>query len=220
VIRGRPRAGNRRVPTFARDEMNGVLKATLIACMAIGPAITTGAAAQDGSRHGRDHDGARAAQYDAEAKHGYRDRRHDSRHDSRHDRHDRYDRHRGHDRHAHHDRHRHSPRYSISFGYGPSYGYGGAYYGGGYYDGYSHYTPRRYRAPSRYMYPAGYRAYSWRVGQHLPRGYYAPSYYVDYRAYGLAPPPYGYHWVRVDNDILLVAIASGLVADVLSGIFY
>ena len=43
---------------------------------------------------------------------------------------------------------------------------------------------------------------------------------MDYRPYRLAPPPYGHHWVRVDNDVLLVALSTGLVVDSIYGLFY
>lgn len=86
--------------------------------------------------------------------------------------------------------------------------------------GYNWYPQYRYRAPVRYVYPRGYRAYQWRVGYRLPSSYYAPSYYVNYNSYGLPPPPYGYRWVRVDRDVVLVAIASGLIRDVLYGLYY
>lgn len=78
----------------------------------------------------------------------------------------------------------------------------------------------RYRAPVRYVYPRGYAPYQWRVGHRLPRHYYDRHYYVDYRAYRLPPPPYGYHWVRVDRDVVLVALATGLIRDVLYGLYY
>lgn len=36
----------------------------------------------------------------------------------------------------------------------------------------------------------------------------------DYRSYRLRPPPRGYHWVRDDNNnLLLVAIATGVITD-------
>lgn len=76
-----------------------------------------------------------------------------------------------------------------------------------------------YRAP-HYVRPYGYHPYRWAAGHHLPRPYYGSSYYVDYRPYRLAPPPYGHHWVRVDNDVFLVALASGLIADAVYGIFH
>ncbi|MBB3441568.1 RcnB family protein [Sinorhizobium sp. B11] len=38
----------------------------------------------------------------------------------------------------------------------------------------------------------------------------------DYRRYRLAPPPRGYHWVRADNDYLLVGIASGVISSIIA----
>jgi Ni/Co efflux regulator RcnB len=77
-----------------------------------------------------------------------------------------------------------------------------------------------YPAPAYYVRPRGYRAHRWAHGHYLPRAYYGPSYYVDYRPYQLAPPPYGHRWVRVDNDVLLVALTTGLVADAVYGLFH
>jgi len=55
---------------------------------------------------------------------------------------------------------------------------------------------------------------------HWERGhrYYGPSYVVrDYGYYRLRPPPRGYHWVRDDNnDLLLVAITTGIILDIAS----
>lgn len=84
--------------------------------------------------------------------------------------------------------------------------------------GYSH--PKRFYGGAYYR-PYGYRYYSWRRGDYLPGAYYAPRYIVrDYRAYRLYAPPRGYRWVRVDNDVVLAAIASGLVVGVVSNLFY
>jgi len=83
-----------------------------------------------------------------------------------------------------------------------------------------YYAPQRYRAPVRYVYPTGHYISGWHVGTYLPRHYYAPSYYVDYRHYGLMPPPRGHYWVRIDSDVVLVAIATGLVTRVLYDLFY
>ncbi len=45
--------------------------------------------------------------------------------------------------------------------------------------------------------------------------YYGPTYVVrNYGYYRLRPPPRGYHWVRADNDYLLVAVATGIILDV------
>ncbi|HEU0152256.1 MAG TPA: RcnB family protein [Arenimonas sp.] len=87
-------------------------------------------------------------------------------------------------------------------------------------NGYRWQPQYRYRAPVRYVYPRGYAPYQWRVGHRLPRHYYERNYYVDYRAYQLPPPPYGYHWIRVDHDVVLVALATGLIRDVLYGLYY
>lgn len=65
----------------------------------------------------------------------------------------------------------------------------------------------------------GWARQSFRRGQRVPVVYLQPRYYVtDYRGYGLAPPPYGYRWVRPYNDsgeYLLVQVATGLIAQVL-----
>lgn len=47
--------------------------------------------------------------------------------------------------------------------------------------------------------------------------YRQPVYVVsDYRGYGLRHPPRGYHWMRDDyGDYLLVAVATGLIADLI-----
>lgn len=77
-----------------------------------------------------------------------------------------------------------------------------------------------YLAP-RYEPPRGYEHRAWARGQVLPRDYYAERYViVDYGHYGLRPPPRGYHWVRVDNDVVLVAITSGVIADVMLELLY
>lgn len=89
--------------------------------------------------------------------------------------------------------------------------------------------PRRYpyyRSQFRYQVghyyrPHGYRYYTWHRGDRLPVAYYAPRYVIrDYGAYHLHRPPHGYHWVRVDNDVVLAAIATGVVLQVVNHIFY
>ena len=39
----------------------------------------------------------------------------------------------------------------------------------------------------------------------------------DYRRHGLKRPAPGHRWVRVDNDYLLVTIASGIIAGIIAG---
>lgn len=158
-------------------------------------AVTSPAMARDG-RHDRGHDGDRD-------QHGY-DRRHDSdrrdyaRHDDR--RHDN-GRHNGWDR---DDRYRNRDRYVAVPGW----------------------RNPGYRVPPRVVYrPAPrvvYRSYNtygprWQRGVRYNQYGYGPTYVVnDYGYYGLRQPPRGYYWRR-DNrgDFLLVAIASGIIADLI-----
>lgn len=75
-----------------------------------------------------------------------------------------------------------------------------------------------YYAP-RYVAPYGYSSRTYSVGSYLPRGYYDSIYYIDYRPYGLAPPPRGYSWVRVGNDVYLASARTGLIAEVIYSLF-
>lgn len=82
--------------------------------------------------------------------------------------------------------------YRNGYWYAPSYGY--------------------YRVEPRYY------NHRWSRGQYLPSAY--RSYYVrDPYVYGLRPAPRGYRYVHAGNDIVLIAIASGLIASVLSGAY-
>ena len=86
--------------------------------------------------------------------------------------------------------------------------------------GFRHYDGRRFER-GRYVRPHGYYYRSWHYGDYLPRAYYGRRYIVnDYYAYRLRPPPRGYYWVRVDDDVVLAAIASGLVVSAVFGIFH
>jgi Ni/Co efflux regulator RcnB len=78
----------------------------------------------------------------------------------------------------------------------------------------------RYRAPVRYVYPRGYRAHSWRIGYRLPPVFIVSNWYVDWRYYRLAAPPWGCRWLRVDGDLLLIDERSGEIVDALYGFFY
>ncbi|MHA6206029.1 RcnB family protein [Dyella soli] len=67
----------------------------------------------------------------------------------------------------------------------------------------------------------------WERRYYSDRGYYGhphrwergyrydgPMYIVnDYRGYQLAPPPYGYRWVRDDSSYLLVSIGDNMIMD-------
>tara|TARA_R110002110_G_scaffold12692_25_gene60332 strand:+ start:3662 stop:4141 length:480 start_codon:yes stop_codon:yes gene_type:complete len=60
----------------------------------------------------------------------------------------------------------------------------------------------------------------WRKGDKLPKAYRDRAYVVNYRAYNLGRPPYGYEWVRVSNSAFLVRQSNGLVSDLVSNLFY
>lgn len=115
-------------------------------------------------------------------------------HDRRHDN----DRHRGGDR--YHDRRYSSRDHDRHWGPPIRYGRDHRYYGP------SHRVVYRYPAP-RYVthHDRWYRGHR----------YYGPNYVVsNYGYYRLRPPPRGYHWVRADNNYLLVAIATGVILDI------
>jgi len=177
-----------------------------------------------GGRHdqhdrGRDHrsDGRHDYRYD-----NRRDNRHDNRHDSRYNNHygytdyrrglprtDRRDYDHRYRNDFRNDRHRNDHRRYNSWrddGWRVTWNHG--------------WNGHRYRAPARYYYPRGYAYQSWRVGYRLPLVFLSSRYYVDYSTYGLALPPYGCRWLRVDGDLLLVEIDSGEIVDILYGFYY
>ena len=78
----------------------------------------------------------------------------------------------------------------------------------------------RYRSPYRYYYPSGFSYRSWRIGYELPLAFLIADYFLDYRPYGLAPPPYGCRWLRVGDDVMLVDIRSGVIVDILYNFYY
>lgn len=81
---------------------------------------------------------------------------------------------------------------------------------------------RDYRgARSGYWYAPGYgyrpvvRGHNWRRGAYVPVAY--RSYYVqDPYYYGLSAPPRGHRWVYADGNFVLMALATGLIANVVS----
>lgn len=103
------------------------------------------------------------------------------------------------------------PSYSYGFGYGqPYYGYNNNY-------GYNNYGYNSYGYGSGYdYYPAPRR---WVRGQYLPPEY--RRYIVtDYYRYGYGPPPRGYGYYRTNTgEIILAAIATGLILSVFANAF-
>ncbi len=85
---------------------------------------------------------------------------------------------------------------------------------------YHHPAPPRvvYRPVYRpaYGHP-GYGPPRWARGVRYYGNGYGPTYVInDYRGYGLRAPPRGYYWRRSDaGDYLLVAVATGIIADLI-----
>jgi Ni/Co efflux regulator RcnB len=58
--------------------------------------------------------------------------------------------------------------------------------------------------------PGGYN------GWHRGGYYHGPRYVVrDYGHYHLRPPPRGYEWVQQGGQFVMIAVASGVIADIL-----
>ena len=54
----------------------------------------------------------------------------------------------------------------------------------------------------------------------MPANYRGSAYVVrDYNRYGLRQPPSGYQYVRSGNDVVLTAVATGLITAVIAGLF-
>lgn len=78
---------------------------------------------------------------------------------------------------------------------------------------------QRYHAAT-YHAPRGYSRHHWRAGERLPYGYRATRYVVhDYGHHHLYAPPRGHSWVRVDRDVVLTVLATGVVAAVVYDLF-
>jgi Ni/Co efflux regulator RcnB len=72
-----------------------------------------------------------------------------------------------------------------------------------------------------YRRPPGYYRHEWRRGERLPIDYRGPAYLIpNIVVYHLRPPPPGYCWVRVDNNAVLAAVATGVVVDVAYNLFH
>ncbi|MCA3701114.1 MAG: RcnB family protein, partial [Brevundimonas sp.] len=62
-------------------------------------------------------------------------------------------------------------------------------------------------------------ARTWSYGQRIP-AHYSRGYVInDYNRYGLRAPPRGYHYVRSGNDVVVAAVAGGLITAVIAGLF-
>ena len=58
--------------------------------------------------------------------------------------------------------------------------------------------------------------HSWHKGDRVPAEYRDKRYEVsDWKSHNLRQPPSGYHWVNVNGDYVLAAVATGVIADLL-----
>lgn len=78
----------------------------------------------------------------------------------------------------------------------------------------------RHYSAGRYTPPRGYQTRTWAYGQRMPANYRSSAYVVrDYNRYGLRQPPHGYQYVRSGNDVVLAAVATGVITAVIAGLF-
>jgi Ni/Co efflux regulator RcnB len=75
------------------------------------------------------------------------------------------------------------------------------------------YEARRFEERRGEGYRVGYGGYGYRYG-YAPRGWARGEFLP-----GPYAPPYGYHWIHVDGDLVLAAITTGLVLDIAHGFF-
>lgn len=59
---------------------------------------------------------------------------------------------------------------------------------------------------------------NWYRGARVPMHYRSNHYVVnDWRRHHLSAPPRGYHWIQNGSDYLLVAIATGVISQLILG---
>ncbi|HEV2530600.1 RcnB family protein [Phenylobacterium sp.] len=74
---------------------------------------------------------------------------------------------------------------------------------------------RPYRRPPHFF------VHAWSFGEFLPPAWYGPEYLIaDWWDYDLPAPPYGYDWVRVGDDAVLVEDYSGRIVQVVRALFW
>jgi Ni/Co efflux regulator RcnB len=58
--------------------------------------------------------------------------------------------------------------------------------------------------------------HNWRRGQRISRNEWGQYQRVDWRSHHLRQPPRGYEWRQVDNNYVLAAAATGLIASIIA----
>jgi Ni/Co efflux regulator RcnB len=85
---------------------------------------------------------------------------------------------------------------------------------------YNYQSEIRYRARP-YVRPKGWYQHRWISGDILPNLFWTRNYWItDFWLFGLPIPPSGYVWVRYGSDALLVQIRTGLILQVIYGVYY
>jgi Ni/Co efflux regulator RcnB len=85
--------------------------------------------------------------------------------------------------------------------------------------GYDHRSNGRWGGyDNRGGYQGGYQRHNeWRSGYRMQSYDWNRGHRIDYRAYRLRAPPYGYEWREVDGNYVMAAIATGLIASIIAG---
>src|SRR5262245_11580135 len=84
-----------------------------------------------------------------------------------------------------------------------------------------HEPPRYERYNSQWEKPGYDKPHQKKWKHRWERGHSVPAWQrkhvvKDYHRYGLRRPGHGQHWVKVDNDFLLISIASGLIGGIIA----
>ena len=171
------------------------MKSTAIACVIAAGALGFGSLSYAQGGDWRDRDGRGGHDRYSRDSGQYQQRHHDARVQQR--RHDQYN--------GHHQQHQQYGHYGQRGEY-RQYGQHGRY------DQHNQYNAYR----GQYGQWTGHTP-RYRRGDHLPYQFRQHQYHVnDWRAHRLYAPPHGYHWVQADGgDYLLVALATGLIANLL-----
>lgn len=78
-----------------------------------------------------------------------------------------------------------------------------------------HSQKHHYKSPKHYA-PGQHKKHHWSRGDRVPE-WQRRHHIRDYHRYGLKRPGRHQQWVKVNNDYLLVSIASGAIAAVIAG---
>jgi hypothetical protein len=86
--------------------------------------------------------------------------------------------------------------------------------------------PQSFRSHHRfhvrpYHRPPHFFLHGWGFGEFLPPAWYGPDYLIaDWWDYDLPAPPYGFDWVRVGDDALLIDDDTGRIVQAIRGLFW